>query len=62
MWSRSRAFSPVFAQGRLGSGNRVIWSQRQRAQSGGPTAKKDQKDRRPRSWNKKGHGSAEAEE
>ncbi|KAK1335569.1 hypothetical protein QTO34_003359 [Cnephaeus nilssonii] len=49
-------------QGRLGSGNRVIWSQRQRAQSGGPTAKKDQKDRRPRSWNKKGHGSAEAED
>ncbi|XP_023620868.1 testis-specific protein 10-interacting protein isoform X3 [Myotis lucifugus] len=59
MWSRTWAFSPVFAQGRLGSGNSVIRSQRQRAQSGGQTAKKN---RRPRSWNKKGHGSAEAED
>ncbi|XP_006771635.1 PREDICTED: testis-specific protein 10-interacting protein [Myotis davidii] len=46
-------------QGRLGSGNSVIRSQRQRAQSGGQTAKKN---RRPRSWNKNGHGSAEAED
>ncbi|EPQ06549.1 Testis-specific protein 10-interacting protein [Myotis brandtii] len=45
--------------GRLGSGNSVIRSQRQRAQSGGQTAKKN---RRPGSWNKKGHGSAEAED
>lgn len=59
MWSRTWAFSPVSAQGRLGSGSSVIRSQRQRAQSGGQTAKKN---RRPRSWNKNGHGSAEAEE
>nr|KAF6439401.1 testis specific 10 interacting protein [Molossus molossus] len=50
---------PLAEQGSLGSGNSVIRSQRQRSQSTGQKAKKD---RTPRGRNKKGHGSAEAED
>lgn len=56
----SWASSPVFAQGSLGVGDGVIiLGQQRRSRSAGHMAKKD---RRPRSWNKKEHGSAEAEE
>lgn len=60
--SRSWTSSPVFPQGSLGSSDGVIQGQQQRSQSAEQTSKKDQKDRRPRGQNKKGHGCAEAEE
>ncbi|XP_014700288.2 testis-specific protein 10-interacting protein isoform X1 [Equus asinus] len=49
-------------QGSLGSTDGVIQGQQQRSQSAEQTSKKDQKDRRPRGQNKKGHGCAEAED
>ncbi|XP_057585166.1 testis-specific protein 10-interacting protein [Hippopotamus amphibius kiboko] len=50
---------PQAEQGSLGSGDAVIQSQQQRSRSAGQTAKKD---RRLRGRNKKGQGSAEAED
>nr|XP_025734634.1 testis-specific protein 10-interacting protein isoform X3 [Callorhinus ursinus] len=50
---------PQAEQGRTGSGDGVTPAQQPRSQSAGQTARKD---RRPQARNKKGHGSAEAED
>ncbi|XP_045871716.1 testis-specific protein 10-interacting protein [Meles meles] len=51
--------TPQAEQGRTGSGDRVILGQQPRSRSAGQTTTKN---RRPQARNKKGHGSAEAED